>query len=97
MTKNEKVIAGILVGGAVIGIYMHYQKMKRDKAKASTSKVSEKSMIAEREKFTPAFNQDYDIVFSIAKPTPEVKAKSRELTASRYAIKPQNIKAPVRL
>jgi len=54
-------------------------------------------MIAEREKFTPAFNQDYDIVFSTAKPSPEVKAKSRELTASRYAIKPQNIQAPVRL
>jgi len=97
MTKNEKIIAGILVGGAVIGIYMHYQKKKKDKAKASTSKVSEKSMIAEREKFTPAFNQDYDIVFSTAKPSPEAKAKSRELTASRYAIKPQNIKAPVRL
>ena len=44
MTKNEKVIAGILVGGAVIGIYMHYQKMKRDKAKVSTTKVIEKSM-----------------------------------------------------
>ena len=97
MTKNEKVIAGILVGGAVIGIYMHYQKMKRDKAKVSTTKVIEKSISAEKEKITPAFNQDYDIFFSTAKQLPQVKAKSRELTASRYAIKPQNIQAPVRL
>lgn len=97
MTKNEKVIAGILVGGAIIGVYMHYQKMKRDKAKASAASIIKDATIVEKEKFTPAFNQDYDIVLTTAKQLPSVKAKSRELTASRYAIKPQNIKAPVRL
>jgi hypothetical protein len=97
MTKNEKVIAGILVGGAIIGVYMHYQKMKKDKAKSNPASIIENATKVEKEKFTPAFNQDYDIVFTTAKQLPEVQAKSRELTASRYAIKPQNIKAPVRL
>jgi hypothetical protein len=99
MTKNEKVIAGILVGGAIIGIYMHYQKMKRDKdkAKASATSIIKDTTILEKTKFTPAFNEDFDIVLSTAKQLPAVKAKSRELTASRYAIKPQNIKPPVRL
>jgi hypothetical protein len=97
MTKNEKVIAGILVGGAIIGVYMHYQKMKMDKAKTSAASIIKDATLVEKAKFTPAFNQDYDIVFTTAKPLPEVQAKSRELTASRYAIKPQNIKAPVRL
>jgi hypothetical protein len=97
MTKNEKVIAGILVGGAIIGVYMHYQKMKRDKAKASATSIIKDTTILEKTKFTPAFNEDFDIVLSTAKQLPAVKAKSRELTASRYAIKPQNIKPPVRL
>jgi len=99
MTKNEKVIAGILVGGAIIGIYMHYQKMERDKAKAKAkeSNIGKSAIEIEREKFTPAFNKDFNIVFSTAKPTAAVRAKSEELTASRYAIKPQNIKPPVRL
>jgi hypothetical protein len=90
-------LAGILVGGAIIGVYMHYQKMKRDKAKASATSIIKDTTILEKTKFTPAFNEDFDIVLSTAKQLPAVKAKSRELTASRYAIKPQNIKPPVRL
>jgi hypothetical protein len=97
MTKNEKIIAGILVGGALIGFYMHIQRMKKDKAKLDAAKIIAKSTIVEKAKFTPAFNQDYNVVFSTAKQTAAVKAKSEELTASRYAIVPSHIKPPVRL
>jgi hypothetical protein len=99
MTKNEKIIAGILVGGAIIGVYMHYEKMKRDKAKAKTKAATmiKDVIIEEKAKFTPAFNEDYNIVFTTAKQLPSVKAKSEELRASRFAIKPQYIKPPVRL
>ena len=97
MTKNEKLIAGILVAGGIIGVYMHYQKMKRDKAKTSAASMIANATKVEKAKFTPAFNEDFNIVFSTAKQTAAVQAKSDELTASRYAIKPQNIKAPVRL
>ena len=97
MTKNEKIIAGILVGSALIGFYMHLQKMKRDKAKVDAAKMIAKATIVEKAKFTPAFNQDFDIVLSTAKQTPAVKAKSEELTASRFAIVPSHIKPPVRL
>jgi hypothetical protein len=97
MTKNEKIIAGILVGGALIGFYMHIQKMKKDKAKLDAAKMVANATIVEKAKFTPAFNQDYDIVLSTAKQTGAVKAKSEELTASRYAIVPSHIKPPVRL
>ena len=97
MTKNEKIVAGILVGGALIGFYMHIQKMKRDKAKTSAANIIANATIVEKAKFTPAFNQDYNVVLSTAKQTGAVKAKSEELTASRYAIVPSHIKPPVRL
>ena len=103
MSSNKLLIGG-LIGAATLAVYLHLQKMKKDKlasAKILTDAQIKEVIVEETAKakapFTDALLRDYEIVLSTAKVSKAVREKARQLTKGRFALMPDNIVKPLKL
>ena len=103
MSSNKLLIGGLL-GAAALAVYLHLQKMKKDKlasAKPLTDTQVQAVIVEETAKakapFTDALLRDYEIVLSTAQVSKAVREKGKQLTKGRYALMPDNIVKPLKL